>query len=198
MPGPGTVPIIDDCSKIAQVVDAYIADENNKKVNTLPNCNTGKISHCCDGSSDTKCVSAAIPQIQPCISIKWGDSKCDCIETNDFEIMCITVCNCYTNITFKNFEIASLEVRDSRGYPVATLPDGTPSVELIPRGPYCFGDIGPCTPGGKVSNCVSREFVVYTRGAIEGSYKIVLSGVCFDVYNHYNSSDCFSFNLCKD
>ncbi|MEI9853027.1 MAG: hypothetical protein WDN24_21700 [Sphingomonas sp.] len=52
------------------------------------------------------------------------------------------------------------------GGEVPGLPDGTPSVQVVPLGPVCFGDIPPCrdeTPG-----CVSREFVVRTRGARGG------------------------------
>ena len=36
-----------------------------------------------------------IPRIAPWISIRWGDSKCDCIEGDDTEIMHLTVCNPY-------------------------------------------------------------------------------------------------------
>ena len=138
------------------------------------------------------CRKVKFPDLKPCISIKWGDSECDCIESSDYEVMTLTVCNCYQNVTFNNFKISMLEVLDSNGNPVPILPDGTPSVKLHPVGIYCFGNIAPCT-------CVSREFVLINEGAKAGKYKIVLKGICFDVIKAYaEKEDCFEFEICKD
>jgi len=149
----------------------------------------------CDCHCDCKPVE--LPRIQPCISVKWGDSKCDCLETNDFEVLSITVCNCYSNITLQDFMIGQLEMTGPNGTPVPLLPDGTPSVQLVPSGPICFGDIGPCT-NPKQPSCVTREVVLYTRGARAGQYRLVLNGICFAVCHHLQSEQCFSFKLCAD
>jgi hypothetical protein len=137
------------------------------------------------------------PAIKPCISVSWGDSVCDCLETDDVEVLCITVCNCYANVTFTNFTIGQILVTDLAGNPVATLPDGTPSVQVFPTGPICFGNIGPCE-GRDHPSCVSRELVLYTRGAVGKSYKLIFRGICFNVCHQYQSWQCFTMKLCQD
>ena len=143
-----------------------------------------------------KCYQADFPSLTPIINITWGDSPCDCMESNDVEIMCITVCNPYSNVTFTNFSIGSIVIVDQNGNSVALLPDGNLSVELHPIGPYCFGNIPACSENGM--SCVSREFIVYTRGAIAGKYKILVNCICFDVCNKYSLKDCFEIIICKD
>lgn len=141
------------------------------------------------------CYELKLPKLTPTIKISWGDSDCDCFETDDYEVLCITVCNGYSNVLFKNFIISKITVVHENNASVEALPDGTPSVELHPIGPYCFGDISACRPGE--NNCVSREFVIFNRGAIAGKYKILLKGICFDVCKSIMQSDCFEFTLCK-
>lgn len=150
-----------------------------------------------DCDCDCHCRNAAFPEIRPCITATWGDSPCDCMETDDFEVVCVTVCNCYANVTMSNLTIGQILVTDMSGHPVGNLPDGTPSVQVVPSGPMCFGDIGPCEEDGRPS-CVSRELVVRTRGAKGGNYRLVFDGVCFDVCHEYQSKQCFVLNLCPD
>ncbi len=182
---------LDTCGQIREQVDELLTDACGQKKNTLSHCDPEDECDCDEG-----CSSVPFPKIKPCISIKWGDSDCDCIETDDYEVLCITVCNCYTNVTFANFSIGMLEVVDANGQPVPLLPDGSPSVQLTPIGPFCFGDIGPCYPNQ--TNCVAREFALLTRGAVGGGYKILVKGICFDICFHYDDQDCFLFELCKD
>ncbi len=143
------------------------------------------------------CHPAQFPEIRPCISVKWGDSECDCLETNDLEVLCITVCNCYSNVTLRDLTIEQIVVVDAAGNPVPTLPDGTPSVQAIPSGPICFGDIGPCTEQGRPP-CVSRELVLYTRGAVGGNYRLLFRGICFEVCHEFELDQCFKLKLCRD
>jgi hypothetical protein len=149
----------------------------------------------CDRRCD--CRPAPFPELRPSISVAWGDSRCDCLETDDVEVMCVTVCNCYSNVTFRDLSIGRITVTDAAGRPVATLPDGTPSVQVVPSGPICFGDIGPCT-GPERPSCVSRELVVYTRGARGGRYRLSFEAVCFSVCHQYQSAQCFTMKLCQD
>lgn len=149
----------------------------------------------CDCHCD--CVEVKLPDIHPCISVTWGDSPCDCLETDDVEVACITVCNCYSNVTFNNLSIGQILVTDMAGNPVPNLPDGTPSVQIIPSGPICFGNIGPCTDKNHPS-CVSRELVIYTRGAVGKNYRLVFNAICFSVCHEFQSEQCFIMNLCQD
>jgi hypothetical protein len=144
----------------------------------------------------SECKEVPLPKVQPCVSIAWGDSDCDCIETDDVEIAMVSICNCYSNISFSNVHISYLYVSMTDGSPVPNLPDGTPSVQIIPAGPICFGNLGPCKEGA--TNCVSREIVIRTRGAKSGDYKIHIGGICYDIVFHGNFSECFVLTLCKD
>lgn len=144
-----------------------------------------------------RCQAVAFPDLRPCISVSWGDSDCDCLETNDVEILCIRVCNCYSNVTFSDLTINQVVITDMNGHPVPNLPDGTPSVQVIPSGPICFGDIGPCNPA-TAGTCISRELVLYTRGAIGRDYKLSFEGVCYGVTRAYQTEQCFIVPLCRD
>lgn len=186
------------CIDIQQEQNAYLNKLCSDKVNLLQraNCGCPDIPHT-NNDCNCKCEEIELPDIQPCISIKWGDSQCDSFDTNDFEVLCITVCNCFSNVTFNNLSIGQIQITDMEGNPVPQLPDGTPSVQVVPSGSICFGDIGPCKDKNKPS-CVSRELVLYTRGAVSKSYQLSFSGVCFNVSHNFQSEQCFVVNLCQD
>ena len=143
-----------------------------------------------------ECREVKLPKMEPCVSIAWGDSDCDCFETDDVEVAMISICNCYSNITFSNVRISYLYVTMADGSPVPLMPDGTPSVQVIPVGPICFGDVGPCIEGG--NNCVSREIVIRTRGAKSGKYRINVVGICYEVVLKQLHNTCLELELCKD
>ncbi len=146
----------------------------------------------CNACGKPKCKEVDFPEIEPCINISWGQSDCDCIESSDYEVMTLTVCNCYSNTIFENFKITAIQITDKNGKPVPSLPNGKPSVQLLPIGPYCFGNIGPCS-------CVSREFVLINEGAKAGDYKVQLHGICFDVSRNITKEvECFGVTICKD
>ncbi|MBK9014998.1 MAG: hypothetical protein IPM82_13505 [Saprospiraceae bacterium] len=63
------------------------------------------ICNACGGCKEVK-----LPDAAPCLSITWGDSKCECMEANDFEVLAITACNCYSNIAFENLMIGRIVV----------------------------------------------------------------------------------------
>lgn len=165
--------------------EAYLADKPSQEAYT-----DLILKMLCEACRKRPCREAKIPDFKPCISIRWGDSKCDCLETSDYEVMTIEVCNCYTDISFTNFNIGWIQVLDEDGGPVPMLPDETPSVKVTPIGPYCFGTIAPCS-------CVAREFVLFTEGARPGKYRLHIAGICFDVTQAQLVEDCFEFSLCK-
>ena len=146
----------------------------------------------CNSCGKVTCKEIDYPEIKPCITINWGDSECDCIESSDHEVMSISVCNCYSNVTFEDFRITALQITDEDGKPVPLLPNGTPSVQLIPVGVHCFGNVEPCS-------CVTREFVLINEGAKAGNYKINIHGVCFDVSRTiHQEMDSYELTICKD
>ena len=134
--------------------------------------------------------------LSPEISVRWGDSACDCLESDDVEVLCITVCNHFSNLTYVNFSIGQIIVTEMDGTPVPTLPDGSASIQFIPSGAICFGDIGPCVPGRQ--NCVTREVALYTRGAKGKNYRLSFDGVCFTVQHAAKTEACFVLPICQD
>ena len=187
------------CMDIRQDQEAYLSNQCAGKYNWLPSVNCD----CPDAEPEEpdhchcECTAVELPEFVPCISIKWGDSPCDRLETNDVEVLCITVCNCYSNVTFNSLSIGHIVVTDMAGNPVPLLPDGTPSVQILPSGPICFGSIGPCKNACH-PNCVSRELVLYTRGAIGKDYRLSFEGICFSIVHHVETEKCFVISLCQD
>ncbi|MEA3011595.1 MAG: hypothetical protein QOD42_140 [Sphingomonadales bacterium] len=173
----------DQCSTLAAEINATLEDRAELH-NSMATCKG-------EPPPPRQCQPLPIPEIRPQTYITWGNSKCDCIEGDDTEIMYLTVCNPYSNLTLSNLTVYELAVVDANGNPVPNLPDGTPSIQLVPIGPYCFDDIAPCT-------CVSREFVLRLRGAPGGKYEIRVEGICFDACFHGDTDACFGFEVCQD
>jgi hypothetical protein len=121
--------------------------------------------------SDERCQRVEEPKIVPCVHLRWGDGPQDQLETEDTEILCITVCNPYSNVALNDFT-AHIIVLNADNTLVANLPDGTPSVLIKPNFMICFDDIPPCDPQNPRKSCVSREVVLLTRGAKVGAYNI--------------------------
>jgi hypothetical protein len=144
-----------------------------------------------NGAQEPRHEPLNIPRIEPWVSISWGDSDCDCIESDDTEIMYLTVCNPYSNLTLANVTIQEVRVVDADNKPVPKLPNGTPCIQLVPVGPYYFGDIAP-------DSCVSRQFVMRLRGALGATHRILLRGICFDACVHGDSDGSFVFEVCRD
>jgi hypothetical protein len=171
------------CKEIAIKVDKTLETQCRRKQNEM---------RLCEGEQKPfKCGPLKLPAFTPWISIRWGDSRCDCIEGDDTEIMCLTICNPYSNVTLSNMMVHLITVVNADGSPVPNLPDGSPSIQLVPMGPYCFGDLAPCT-------CISRQFVLRLRGAPGKPYRIMLDGICFDACVHSYTRGCFTFDVCKD
>lgn len=149
----------------------------------------------CSGVS-SGCTEVQLPTLAPCFELHWGDGPRDRIETEDTEVVCISVCNPYSNVTFTDLTV-QLVVTRVDGTVVPNLPDGTPSVAIVPSFELCFGDIGPCGPNGPdESLCVFREAVIKTCGALEGGYRIELV-YCFGVSFETLGRDRFQIELVK-
>lgn len=170
------------CRKIAVEVNEWLAKHARRQNLMRP----------CEGEpKEFKCEPLRIPDLVPWTSVSWGDSRCDCIEGDDTEIMYVTVCNPYSNLTLSGLTIEKIEVVNANGTAVPLLPDGNPCIQLVPIGPYCFDDIPPCA-------CVTRQFLVRLRAAPGGKYKMMLRGICFEACVHADTEGCFIFEVCPD
>jgi hypothetical protein len=146
------------------------------------------------GNCEVRCQPAPEPKLKPCIHLRWGDGPNDHLETDDTEILCITVCNPYSNVTMKDFTL-QLIVLNADGTPVANQPNGTPSVQIKPQFNICFGDIAPCTQEGhNQQSCISREVVMINRGAKEGTYQVFVL-YCFEACFTQLALDAFKLEL---
>lgn len=130
------------------------------------------------GNCKEGCQTIEEPKIVPCLRLRWGDGPQDHLETDDTEVLCITVCNPYTNVVLKDFTL-HLVVTTASGGAVPNQPDGTPSVMIKPGFMICFDDIPACDPQKPDASCISREVVMINRGAIAGHYKVFIL-YCFD------------------
>lgn len=142
------------------------------------------------------CKPADIPELAPCFQIHWGDGPKDMIETTDTECLCITACNPYSNVTFKDLTVVISVVTKADGTPVPELPDGTPSVYIKPAKFVCFGDLPPCDPHKPdKQSCLSRELVLVSCGAKEGDYcfKILY---CYSIHFDLKGVEKFKLPLC--
>jgi hypothetical protein len=189
-PRPGPPPTPSDKEPPTDGRCKRLAGEVNKQLHALARRQNNMVP--CDGPpQEYKVEPLDIPRIEPWVTISWGDSKCDCIESDDTEIMYLTICNPYSNLTLSNVTIQQVLVVDGSGNAVPKLPNGNPCIQLIPVGPYFFDDIPP-------GSCVSRQFLLRLRGALGGKHRILLRGICFDACVHGDNDGCFTFEVCKD
>ncbi len=106
------------------------------------------------------CRILEFPEIKPCFTLHWGDSKNDKLETHDTEVVYITAHNPISGVKFNNFIIEKLTV-----IPKQSLPNGEDSFEIVPDSLICFGNIDPC--GHAI-----RKFAFHLRNAKPRSYTI--------------------------
>jgi len=178
----GDTPTDARCKRIAAEVNRELRERSKLQNHMVP----------CEGRErEYKVEPLDIPRIEPWVEIRWGDSKCDCIESDDTEIMYLTVCNPYSNLTLSDVTVEQLVVVDDNGKAVPKLPNGNPCIQLVPLGPYYFGDIPP-------GACASRQFLLRLRGALGGKHRILLRGICFNACVHGDNNACFNFDVCKD
>ena len=131
------------------------------------------------------CAPVELPKFNPNVNVIWKHRECGGIAQNSCAIMLLTISNPYSNLTFSDVMVHSVIVVDADGQPVPVNGDGQPLLEIVPIGPYCFGDIGPC-------DYIAREFTVHGRGIDPGDYKILVDGICFDICLHQDTQvRCF-------
>jgi hypothetical protein len=177
-----TVPVCDECG-VPRPSCIEAAAEAGKELLEMAQDKTFYMTATpgCSGITDPVfinevCQPLDFPDVHPCFFIKWGDGKRDQIETEDFEVLLLTICNPYSNVTFGHLNIPKIEVTDAAGNTPPLLPDGSESVMLVPSRMICFDEIPPCS-------CRSFELVLKTCGAPEGPYKIKFS-YCADICIH--------------
>ncbi len=146
------------------------------------------------GNCGERCETVAEPKIVPCFRLRWGDGPQDQLETDDTEVLCLTVCNPYSNVVLKNFNV-QLFIVPAAGGAIPNQPDGTPSVMIRPQFNICFDDIPACDPQKPNQSCVSREVVLIDRGAKPGQYKVFVF-YCFEAcFTKFSLRDPAVFTL---
>ena len=180
LPPPGPMRAAMEEAQAAQLDNAQLCERFEDVLDDVlrKSCQS-KVFELLSGNCGERCHTIEQPKIVPCLHLRWGDGPQDHLETDDTEVLCITVCNPYSNVTLKNFTL-QLIVTTASGGAIPNQADGTPSVMIKPQFNICFDDIPPCTPQGANSkSCVSREFVMINRGAVAGQYKVFVV-YCFE------------------
>lgn len=138
------------------------------------------------------CKSADLPNLEPIFTVRWGDEIGDEINSTDVECLCVTACNPYDNVSFKDVMVYLTQIYDSNGNPVDPK-----NVLLKPGSLICFGDLAPCeyqgcdcSCGG--GSCASREFVLLTNDAKPGEYTFIFE-YCYKV--EYCQVNSYRFQL---
>jgi thermitase len=134
-------------------------------------------------SGQSECTTLQIPDFAPCFSLHWGDGPNDQLETHDTEIIYITVCNPYCNLSLKDLKIIKLTVS-----PNAVLPNGEMAVEIAASSLICYGDLGPST-------CATREYALLINNAAVGPYTIGIEYCIEQVELHARNSGSDHFTL---
>lgn len=176
------------CETALDEINKFLSDDEQRKVNAMTTCGATTSAR-----PDPSCgAPLLLTEASPTIHVTFGDSACDCLESDDTEVALVTICNPHPNVALTDVTIPSLTVVQSDGSPVPTLPSGSASVEVLPIGPFCFGDIEPCS-------CVSRQFVLRNRGADPTlKYEIRMSEICYTLSYCRSTSACFQFEICED
>ena len=132
---------------------------------------------CNEPYSKKTCSLVDLPELEPCFYMHWGDSKKDQIESHDDEILYITACNPYGNLSFRGLKVIKATITPSG----SLLSNGEKEIQLVPDKLICFGDLEGCA-------CSSREFTLLTRGVKPDNYKIEIE-YCIDSIeiNQYNT-----------
>ncbi len=135
----------------------------NSKFNTVP----GQAG--CPTKESQRTAKA--PSLQPCFNLRYGDSKEDRVETEDYEIMIIEAINPYTNVSLEDLTIVSLTLRYLHegaevDVPVAQYTNEK-LADLTPSKMINFGLLGP-------NESSSREVVLGTFRTAPGDYLIKL------------------------
>ncbi|MDD1607371.1 MAG: S8 family serine peptidase [Methylococcaceae bacterium] len=139
----------------------------------------------CSGLVEGICTPVEIPAFAPCFSLHWGDSPNDQIETHDTEIIYITACNPYCNVSFKGLKIIAIRI-----IPNYVLPNGEMAVELAASSLICYDTLGPLA-------CATREYALITGSTAPGNYKLEFDYCIEDIELHaYNrGKNSFSLNF---
>ena len=152
----------------------------------------------CSSTEQYSCAPAPIVHHQPCFEFHYGGSPGDLITDHELELVCVTACNPYSNLTFKDVTINVAVILDSDGNAVPNTVNGFPKVLIKPSYQICFGDLKPCDPDTpNQRSCVSREFVLGTTNAPAGSYSLHIS-YCYKVEYCCQGQDVFVFDVVEE
>lgn len=180
---------------------ARVATETGGSAYVAPASNVGGFQTLLEkiicASGDGGCGPVELPPIRPCFELHWGEGPNDNIETDDVELLCITASNPYSNVVFKDLTVLMSIITDSDGHAVPNLPDETPSVMIKPTYIISFGDVPPCdVKKPDEFPRASREWVLISRGAKEGRYRIYIA-YCFKVEFTLVDIDQFDIDIVK-
>lgn len=155
------------CSGLKEAAKLSLLEMANSKANhisSLGSCPDFQVFNGAGGCQSLK--------VKPCFYLHWGDSAQDVIDTDDFEVVVLSVCNPFDNVEFRGVTLSEIEITHADGTPVELLPNNTPVAMVVPSKLISFCSVAPCS-------CSHIELVLKTSSAIAGPYKIKFN-CCID------------------
>lgn len=175
------------CALDKILMERRLQNEKQSKVFTVPGEYTAQNRACVnlDGPAGAygECSKIELPEIRPCFKLHWGDSNQDNIETHDTEVLFITACNPYSNLSMKGLTISSISIT-----PNQVTPNGEMSVNLVPSELICYDVLEPCS-------CSTREYALLTRNAVPGDYTLTVNYCVEDMVLHGQNRGTDVFRL---
>jgi hypothetical protein len=175
--------------------------------------------HCKTPYSGENCTTLDVPRLEPCFYLHWGDGPKDQMETHDDEVLYITACNPYGNLTFRGLKITKIYVVYLNRIPIAqaktdasvvkenvpqipsdilpipipiTVPVNDGSIQLVPNRLLELGDLCGCS-------CASQATYLSIQNAKAQNYEIHLE-YCIDqieINQEHTGKTSFPITLVK-
>jgi len=181
----------------AGVVDEYrnLTDRTNGQLYVAPRQNLRGLQAdledlACADNEEMRQIQ--MPDVRPWIQLHWGDAPRDQLETDDLEILYLSVSNPYQNIVLRDVTIYLALALDRHKNEVDILPDGEPAIQIKPSRIIYFGDLPPYQAGQSLAEtAVTRQVVMINRGARPGRYFVQVKHQLWYEATGYCDSDRF-------
>lgn len=180
------------CSDSVQEERKMLQSEAQKKTFLIKG-KENNSRRCKEPYANTTCSTLDLPTLEPCFYLHWGDGRRDQMETHDDEVLYITACNPYGNLSFKGLTITNISIvykqkagpihykkddtaivaGNSPHIPlVTTVPVTDGSIQLVPNRLVQLGDLCGCS-------CASQAVYLSIQNAKPQDYEIVVE-YCID------------------
>jgi len=180
------------CSDSVQEERKVLQSEAQKKTFLIKG-KENNSRRCKEPYANTTCSTLDLPTLEPCFYLHWGDGRRDQMETHDDEVLYITACNPYGNLTFRGLTITNISIvykhiagpipykkddtaiaaGNSPHIPIVTsVPVTDGSIQIVPNRLVQLGYLCGCS-------CASQAVYLSIQNAKPQDYEVVVE-YCID------------------